>query len=233
MTVDGKERMYILDVPAGYVADNEYPFIWVWHPLGGSASQVVNGGYDGLKSKANDTVIFVAPDGLSGGSGSISGQGWWNEGGNDMMFFEQMLEYFNANLCIDQEKIFSTGFSFGGMMSYAMGCAYADVFRAIAPCSGNLNPSLGGSCDANSGPIAMIGIHGATDDFVTIASGRDARDAIVAKNHCPGQTQPGSQSECVEYTGCDVPTVWCEFAGGHQPWSGSPQLIWDFFSQYM
>jgi hypothetical protein len=34
---------------------------------------------------------------------------------------------------------FSTGFSYGGMMSFAIGCEMSDVFRAIAPMSGSLD----------------------------------------------------------------------------------------------
>jgi poly(3-hydroxybutyrate) depolymerase len=34
-----------------------------------------------------------------------------------------MLERFEGELCIDQSRMFSTGWSYGGMMSLAVGCA--------------------------------------------------------------------------------------------------------------
>ena len=191
---------------------------------------MVGGGYDGLKALANGTAIFVAPDGLLGTAAGIDGKGWYNDGGGDMAFLQAMLDHFNANLCIDQSRIFSTGFSYGGMMSYAVGFEFGDVFRAIAPASGNLQGTPHQQITTN--PLAMFGLHGASDDFVSTDSGRQARDAYLARNHCQDQTQPVDPSPCVEYQGCDVPTYWCEFSGGHQPWSSAPPAIWAFFSQF-
>jgi poly(3-hydroxybutyrate) depolymerase len=64
--------------------------------------------------------------------------GWRNAEGRDINFVKAMLAQFSAKLCIDQRRIFSAGFSFGGMMSDAIGCAMADVFRAIALMAGGL-----------------------------------------------------------------------------------------------
>lgn len=230
--VDGTERKYVLDVPANYDTNHPYRLNFVWHPLGGSADQVVRGNYDGLKPLSDGTAIFVAPDGLEGSAAGIDGQGWYNKNGEDMAFLRAMLDHFNDNLCVDQGRIFSSGFSFGGMMSYAIGCEMADVFRAIAPQSGNTAAS--GCKQANAHPIAMMAFHGDADDFVATSGGRAARDIFVARNHCEEQTMPVDPSPCVEYQGCDegYPTFWCEFPGGHMPWSQAPAAIWKFFSQF-
>lgn len=230
IAVGGSSRSYILEVPANYDPGQQYPLIFVWHPLGGSASQVVNGGYDGLKSRANGTAILIAPDGLAGSAAGINGQGWYNEGGGDMDFLRAMLDELNTSLCIDRDRIFSTGFSFGGMMSYALGFEFGDVFRALAPASGNLQGTPHQKITDN--PIAILGLHGDVDDFVATDGGRAAHAEYVRRNRCQDQTQPVDPSPCVEYQGCDVPTIWCEFPGGHQPWSSAPDLIWDFFSQF-
>jgi poly(3-hydroxybutyrate) depolymerase len=230
LDVDGSEREYVLDVPSGYDENHPYRLIFVWHPLGGSASQVVNGGYDGLKSRANGSAILVAPDGLNGSAAGINGQGWYNADGGDMKFLRAMLDHFNANLCVDQARVFSTGFSFGGMMSYAAGFEYGEVFRALAPASGNLQGTPHQQITTN--PIAIMAFHGASDDFVPTDSGRSAFQAYADRNHCQDQSTPVDPSPCVQYQGCDVPTLWCEFAGAHQPWSSAPQAIWDFFSQF-
>jgi hypothetical protein len=60
-----------------------------------AASQVVNGGYNGLKALANGSTIFVAPDGLDWRNAMVSGKGWSNEGDGDMKFFTAMLDAFN------------------------------------------------------------------------------------------------------------------------------------------
>ena len=230
--VEGTERMYILDVPASYDTNHPYRLVFTWHPLGGSATQVVNQGYYGLKAISEGSAIFVSPDGLLGNAAGIEGQGWYNTNGGDIKFLQAMLDHFNQNACIEQERSFSTGFSFGGMMSNAIGCELADVFRAIAPMSGNLQGS--GCKDATDHPVAYLGIHGDNDTFVTTDSGRAARDFFVARNHCQTQTEPSEPSICVAYTGCDegYPVRWCEFAGGHTPWSDAAGPVWDFFSQF-
>jgi polyhydroxybutyrate depolymerase len=54
----------------------------------------------------------------------------------------------------------------------------------------------------------------------------------TGRNHCEAQTQPTDPSPCVQYQGCDEPAIWCEFSGGHDTWSQSPQAIWNFFAQF-
>jgi polyhydroxybutyrate depolymerase len=203
--------------------------IFVWHPLGGSASQIVSGGYNGLKAMANNTAIFVAPDGLNGSNAEASGNGWWNVNNIDMKFAQAMLDKINANLCIDKTRIFSTGFSFGGMMSYTVGYEF-NVFRAIAACSGDLQviPHR----ETYTDPLPIMAFHGNNDTFVTTARGRAARDKYLARNKCGTQTQAVTPSPCVQYQGCAAPTYWCEFPGGHAPWSMQPAAIWKFFSQF-
>jgi polyhydroxybutyrate depolymerase len=228
-TIDGAMRKYVLDVPANYDANKKHRLIFVWHPLGGSASQVVNGGYNGLKSLSEGSAIFVAADGLNGSNGEASGPGWWNANGVDMKLLTAILSKVNANLCIDSQRIFSTGFSFGGMMSYSVGYEF-DVFRAIAPCSGDLQviPHK----ETYTAPLPIMAFHGDKDDFVTTARGRAARDKYLARNKCGSTTTPASPSPCVEYQGCSAPTFWCEFPGAHNTWSEQPKAIWKFFSQF-
>jgi polyhydroxybutyrate depolymerase len=228
-TIDGTTRRYVLDVPANYDANRRYRLIFVWHPLGGSAAQVVLGGYDGLKALSEGSAVFVAADGLLGANTEAIGPGWWNVNNGDMLFLSAMLTKLKASLCIDEERVFSTGFSFGGMMSYAVGYEF-DVFRAIAPCSGDMQviPRK----DTFTRPLPIMAFHGDKDTFVTTARGRAARDKYLARNGCGAQTVPASPSPCVQYQGCQAPTLWCEFPGGHSTWSEQPQAIWKFFSQF-
>ena len=144
---------------------------------------------------------------------------------------EEMVAYFNSTLCIDQKRIFSTGFSYGGMMSFALGCAMWEVFRAIAPCSA----AFVSGCDrSNQGPIALWQAHGKSDGMVTLRSGQTARDYFLERNECSDETVPVDPSPCVAYQGCKegYPVIYCEFDGGHGPQSWQPAPIWEFFSQF-
>lgn len=228
-SIDGTTRRYSVDVPTNYDGSKPYRLIFVWHPLGGSASQVVSGGYNGLKSRSSNSTIFVAPDGLNGSNQEASGIGWWNVSNIDMKFLQAMLDKVRGNLCIDQTRIFSTGFSFGGMMSYTVGYEF-NVFRAVAPCSGDLQviPHK----DTYTDPLPIMAFHGNVDTFVNTSRGRAARDKYLARNKCGTQTQAVAPSPCVQYQGCAVPTFWCEFPGAHNTWSEEPAAIWKFFSQF-
>ncbi|WP_437570787.1 alpha/beta hydrolase family esterase [Sorangium sp. So ce542] len=223
--VGGTTREYILAVPDGYDANRPYRLIFAWHPRGGSAEQVATGfggGYYGLQSRAAGSAIFVSPEGLD--------QGWANSGGRDIAFLRAMLDRLRGELCIDESRIFSTGFSYGGMMSYAIGCAMGDVFRAIAPMSG----ALYSGCDDGDHPVAMWGAHGDADNVVPLENGQTARDVFLERNGCGSQTTPVDPSPCVSYEGCAAgyPVVWCEFSGGHTMPSNSGESIWSFFSQF-
>jgi poly(3-hydroxybutyrate) depolymerase len=238
--VGGKMREYILALPTGYDSKRPYRLVFGWHPLGGSASQVASGGYYGLKSKA-DQLILVAPEGLPYNGGT--NLGWGNANGGDIAFLQAMLEQFRAELCVDEARIFSTGFSFGGMMSYAAGCSPTSMMRAIAPMAGN---SMVSGCLAGDRSVAMMGFHGDHDGVVNISGGRTARDVFVKRNGCSNETTPvtGGWCEglganykpcsCVSYNGCKAgyPVIWCEYNADHMPAPSSGTTLWDFFSQF-
>jgi polyhydroxybutyrate depolymerase len=241
--VDGSMREYILAVPDDYDPERAYPIVFAWHPLGGSAQQVAgsgNSGYYGLRAQADGGAIFVSPEGLEFNGGSL---GWANTGGRDIAFLEAMLERFRGELCVDEGRIFSTGFSFGGMMSFAVGCAMGGVVRAIAPMAGNIQVS---GCEDGDGAVAIMGFHGLDDTVVSIDGGRDGRDVFIERNGCTEQTMPAPPAycdgvsdnyqpcSCVSYQGCTAgyPVVWCEFTGPHTPAPSSAATIWSFFSQF-
>jgi poly(3-hydroxybutyrate) depolymerase len=228
-SIDGTSRKWMLDVPSGYDASKPYRLIFVWHPLGGSGSGVVNDGFNGLKPLANNTVVFATADGLNGSNSETGGTGWWNVNGGDMKLLQAMLDKINAGLCIDQTRIFSTGFSFGGMMSYTVPFQF-DVFRAVAPCSGKTGVIP--YDEKFTRPIPIMAFHGDADTFVATALGKAFFDKFAARNKCGTQTQPVSPTGCVQYQGCEVPSIWCLFPGGHTTWSEEPQAIWKFFSQF-
>jgi poly(3-hydroxybutyrate) depolymerase len=227
--IDGTTRRWMLDVPSGYDANKPYRLIFVWHPLGGSGSGVVGGGYDGLKALSNNSTIFATADGLNGSNQEASGTGWWNAGGGDVKLVRAMLDKINAGLCIDQQRIFSTGFSFGGMMSYTLPFEF-DVFRAVAPCSGKTGVIP--YDEKFTRPVPIMAFHGDSDTFVATALGKAFFDRYAARNKCGTQTQAVSPNGCVQYQGCEVPTIWCLFQGGHTTWSEEPQAIWKFFAQF-
>lgn len=240
ISVGGQMRNYILALPDNYDNNKKYRLVFTWHHWGGSAQQVAgNGptGYYGLRGASAGEAILVSPDGTDFGG---MGKGWGNENGKDIQFLEAMLERFDSELCFDHNRIFSTGFSFGGMMSNAVACS--GLARAVAPMAGN--SSVAG-CANGTKPVAYMGFHGVDDNVVTLDGGQKARDVFVSRNGCGmakasdsnwcqlagNQYQP---CECKTYDGCDegYPVTWCEYKGGHMVAPNSGETIWDFFKQF-
>lgn len=224
ISVGGLNREYVLDIPSNYNMNNPYRLVFGWHWRGGSANDVVGQGYYGLKDLSNGSAIFVAPDRAPGTDG------WTNTNGRDMDFLRAMLDEIRDSLCIDEERIFSAGWSYGGMMSFAVGREMADTFRAIAPASGALWTPY-----SDSGlPMAAWITHGTSDNVVGHNAGVEARDLFVAANSCSNTTVPIQPSPCVEYQNCAAghPVVWCSFNGGHSTPSFYSSAVWDFFSRF-
>jgi poly(3-hydroxybutyrate) depolymerase len=225
MEVSGTTRTYYVYLPSNYQASQQYPLVFQFHPRGGTAEAAIR--MPNLQS--NFTAIYVTPQGLTESGGST---GWPNTNGQDLAFTQAMISTIEASYCVDQSRIFSTGFSYGGMMSFAIGCEMGDVFRAIAPMSGALYSDF--NCQGTGHAIAMWGSHGLSDDIVPITDGRSARDKILQQDHCGTETTAVSPSPCVTYQGCDsgYPSTWCEFDGSHQMPSFASSAIASFFQQF-
>jgi poly(3-hydroxybutyrate) depolymerase len=166
----------------------------------------------------------VAPDRAAGTDG------WTNANGRDIAFLQSMLTQLKSSLCIDESRIFSTGWSYGGMMSFAVGRELPTTFRAIAPVSGAfLTPHV----DSGSATAAWIA-HGNNDTVVSQSSGAQARDAYLRANGCSNTTVPVQPSPCVEYQNCSSgkPVVWCSFNGGHTQPSFYSSGAWNFFNRF-
>ncbi len=226
LDVSGTTRTYYVQLPTNYDPSHAYPLVFQFHWMGGTAEQALT--MYRLQSSGFADAIFVTPQGLTA-NGST---GWPNTNGQDIAFVKAMLADVQAQYCVDQGRIFSTGFSYGGMMSFAIGCEMSDVFRAIAPMSGALYSDF--NCRGTGHPIAMWGSHGLSDNVVPIADGRAARDKILQEDHCGTDTVPVDPNPCVAYQGCDdgYPVTWCEWDGQHGIPSFGSSAIAAFFKQF-
>lgn len=245
VSVNGKTREWILTLPSNYDNTKPYRLIFGVHWLGGTMNDVANGNmiqpYYGLSALANDTTIFVAPNGLKSGSNT----GWPNTSGEDIAFMREILKATDENLCINEKLRFSMGFSYGAGMSYSIACTLASEFRAIAALSGGLLSGCVGGTEA----VAYYGQHGISDQVLPISQGHQMRDKFVQNNGCTVQEvrEPvkGSKTHVVtKYAGCqeDKPVWWTAFDGDHTPVptdGGSDRnatftgaAVWEFFSQF-
>jgi poly(3-hydroxybutyrate) depolymerase len=252
---NGKTRSFMIRVPENYDSSHPYWLIFGYHWVGGTANDVDSGGtsgytwsYYGLREQADNSTnaraIFVAPQGIS--------NGWGNSGNEDVTFTDDIIKLVEDGLCVDTKHVFSTGFSYGGGMTKALGCQRPNVFRAIAVLAGA--DFLSGGCDATStAPVAFFGAHSINDGTNAYSSGITILNRFAKNNGCTAQTPPqpggGNTHVCTKFAGCKdgYPVEWCAFdGGGHTPapvdgsangsgggdktWTKGE--VWKFFNQF-
>lgn len=221
---DDTQRSYWIEMPAAYDRNKVYPVIIGLHWRDGSAADVYGwSGFFGLKNLYGDNAIFVAPQGLD--------KGWANTGDRDTRFLRAVISEVQQGACIDTQRVFATGFSFGGMMSNAIGCQMGDVVRAIVP----MASSLWSGCGGSSNKVAALFIHAKDDNVVPYTAGIAARDLFLKRNSCSAAAVSIGSNGCVEYQGCDSgkPVIWCGTeSGGHWYPNFSAQESKAFFDRF-
>lgn len=140
-----------------YVPDgiNHPPLVLVLHGAQGNGNNLAEGwGWD----KIADREKFVVATPSSNGS-------FWNIWGpEDVDFILAVIDTMANRYNIDHNRVYATGWSMGGMMSYWLACRAADKFAAIGPSSGYPHRGEGDCTWTNYVPVYHI--HGVLDDFV-------------------------------------------------------------------
>ena len=114
---------------------------------------------------------------------------------------ERDVDLDGVQLCVDTNRIMSTGMSYGGIMSDTIGCQMPYVFRAIGVMSGALFKFGGSSaCRATTSPPGSP--TAPPIPTVDISGDEAARDQFLADNHCGTTTRAVDPSPCVSYDGC-------------------------------
>lgn len=245
ITSGGTERKYIVDIPADYDPDKAYRFFYTSHWINARAEDVVGENYYALKPKAQaagEPSIFLAPQALPGNP-----TGTWDTGADtDHILFDDILKFVKENLCIDETRVFTIGFSFGGMMTYSLSVNHQTDIRAgvgIAPANYNIYKP-----QPTNLPIAWMQTTGMSDTTCPWIRPNSQTDGakFIALEHAEdnGCTLPADiptwQSggyTCYDFEGCpaEYPVKACTYNGGHES-VGSQQWIsqeaWDFFMQF-
>jgi poly(3-hydroxybutyrate) depolymerase len=198
-------------------------------------------------TSANKPSIFIAPQALPGNP-----NGTWDTSKNtDHVFFDDLLAMAKKSLCIDTSRVFATGFSFGGMMTYSVSVNHQKDIRAavgIAPANYNIYVPT-----KTHEPIAWMQTTGMSDTTCPWVNGSSTTQGakFIGIEHATdnGCTVPATIPTwtsgahlCYDFEGCkaNYPTKVCTFNGGHtnsnnDPGSSTnwiPADSWKFFSQF-
>ena len=170
--------------------------------------------------------------------------------------FDDLLALVGTNLCIDESRVFTTGFSFGAMMSYALSIGRQSKLRAaVTMAAANYDFTQPTNSHV---PFAYFGITGMSDG--TCPWGDDTRGGkacVIQHAKDNGCTIPANittatvgskKNVCFDFEGCKAgyPVKVCTFDGNHTPSAvadGSsggddglkafvPPLAWKFMAQF-
>jgi polyhydroxybutyrate depolymerase len=222
VTVGGLSRTYILHVPPSYTGATAVPLVFDFHPIGVQAS-LWKGVTTWGATADKDAFIVVWPQGYMNS---------WHVGRccdpalgadvDDVAFTRAVIAQVSAEACVDSRRIYASGCSNGGGMSYELACDAADVVAAVAPVDfdcitgptndpscGNCNPSRPISevqfrctgdkyCPYDGGPTSVVAgllFPGAEANFATWAG----------IDQCTGSTQTSSDNAaCQTYSNCNA-----------------------------
>jgi polyhydroxybutyrate depolymerase len=135
VTVGSLSRTYVLHVPTGYTGTKAVPVVIDFHPLGGTGSSWE--GSDGWKAKADaNGFIVVYPNSYNSNNSWNAGMCCQNAQQNsidDVGFTRAIVTQLKGIACVDPKRIYATGCSNGGGMTYKVACDAADIIAAAAP----------------------------------------------------------------------------------------------------
>jgi polyhydroxybutyrate depolymerase len=254
----GLQRNFRVYIPKAYSAAKATPLILNFHGYTSNATQQeAYGDFRSIADTAN--IILVHPNGTG------SPQSWNNftipgTGVDDIGFVSTLLDTLQKRYNIDKSRIYSTGMSNGGFMSYDLACFLGNRIAAIASVTGSMATTHLNACKP-AHPIPVMEIHGTSDNTVpyTGGSGFVAIDSLVRfwvkynkSTLTPVVTQlpdinknDGSTVERQVFAGTDCNTVELyKVIGGGHAWPGAvyntggtnydfnaSKEIWRFFSK--
>lgn len=155
------ERQYIRSIPPDYDADVPMPVVLDFHGYGEGAELHLEMSNLGALGAAEGFIV-ITPQGLG------DPPQWATElDSSDLVFVGDLLDDVEAGLCVDTDRVYSTGYSNGARLTSAIACAYGDRIAAASTVAGVR--AIDG-CDFTR-PVPMVTFHGTVDDVVPYAGG--------------------------------------------------------------
>ena len=248
LRVDGLTRTYRVFVPTR--PKKPAPLVLVFHGGFGTGARVAS--QTGIDAEAEKRgFIAVYPDGLGRA---------WNAGPccgapsrlnvDDVGFVSKLLDKLGRQYPIDKRRIYATGISNGGLISYRIACELSGRIAAVAPVAATLSTS---PC-APKAPVSILHVHGLDDQNVPFEGGKGTRgvtgldwppvqqgvDAWRSLDACPaagqatvsGAVSTSSWKSCRRSSEVRLVTI----AGVGHTWPKQPYAttaeVWRFFATH-
>lgn len=263
ITHDNLQRDYILYLPANYDGASTVPLVLNFHGYTSNAEEQMR--YGDFRTIADTAgFLLVHPQGTR-----LNGVTHWNVGGwtigsttDDVGFTAALIDSLSAQYNIDPDRIYATGMSNGGFMSFLLACQLSDRIAAVASVTGSMTPQIYDNCSPQH-PTPIMQIHGTVDGVVPYLGASWTRsiaqvlDYWRAYNNCSDEPNridipntslldASTATHTIYAQGDNGSTVeHFRISGGGHTWPGSAipapgtnqdfdasLEIWKFFSRY-
>jgi predicted esterase len=196
-----------VDLDAAEQADG--PVVFYWHGTGGSPQEALTGiGELGIQEILDLGGIVIAPthDPMAGIFP------WWlvlSETQDDLLLADEVLACAKEQIGVDASRIYTLGFSAGGLNTAHMSIRRSSYIAAAAPYSGGLifgampafqdpdNKFAAMIFHGGPGDVVVVGFEQASKDYAAYLDGND--DFNFLCNHGGGHSIPDAQDSVMQF----------------------------------
>lgn len=252
----GESRKLRVHTPPGLDPSTPAPVVMVFHGYLEDGDKIEDITKMTPAADARGYIVVYA-DGLdqSWNAGGCCGSSE-SDGVDDVGFVSAMIDFLEAHYCVDPKRVFSAGFSNGGMLSHRLACELGDRIAAIGPVSGTMAIP---AC-APTRAVPVMHLHGTSDFVVAYSNGGfsgakgvdETMAGWVTRNGCsptPHVVFQHGDATCESWSPCadDSDVVRCRLDGGGHQWPGgnsagpggtinmdiaASEAILDFFTEH-
>ena len=258
---DGLDRYYLIYRPTS-LENNNAPILFALHGYGSSA--VFHKSYTQYEQIADENhFIVVYPQGYKLESLLVNSSSHWNVGAwtspsniNDVDFIDTIIDLISDKYHINGSRIYSSGMSNGGFMSYHLACNLSSKIAAVASVTGSMSKETLANCSP-SNPMSILQIHGLEDVVVPYAGldaiGMEPIDDVLTfwadANNCNPERviavldsfNNNNSADYIHYESCEndvgvklirIPSMGHTWPDSNNFNISATEEIWNFLSQY-
>ena len=171
ITSEGQKREYLQYAPSDL--GSKRPLIISCHGMNQSAQYQWNALKDAKTLADKEKFVIVLPEGIN--------NGWDISGDRDINLIKDLIAQMKKDFDIDENRVYLSGFSMGGMLTYHAMNKIPNVIAAFAPISGY---PMWGFTYTGKRAIPVIHHHGTGDDVCVYSNVQRNIDELVKKNKC-------------------------------------------------
>jgi len=171
----GLKREYYLYIPSNLPKNKPVPLVFVLHGGGGNGKNIIRALHGKFMKLADrDKFIVVYPSGVDKR---------WNDGRglrryysqrknvDDVGFISNLIDILSKKHNIDKRRVYVTGMSNGGLMSYRLALELTGKIAAIAPVTASMGKRISKG-KTPSAPISVLIMNGTKDPLMPYNGGK-------------------------------------------------------------